>query len=371
MSIRRDILVVGGGPWGLAIAWWAARRGATVGLVSDGGPAAADAAAGMLGPWSEAMADEDVDFDLHRAALERWPAFVEDLAADGGEPVLFERRGTLFVATRPEDLGVVRRRGELLTGLGEPVGWSPGSALRRAEGALGPRVAGGVVLADEGQVDPRRLLGALRACAVGRGVDLIDGRANGLLEEAGAVRGVTLHDGRALRSSHVVLAAGWATGLVDDAVPVRPVKGQTLHLRWPDNEGRPLKRVVRTPSVYVVPRPDHRVVVGATAEEGSDLTARSEGVHRLLDDAFEVLPALRETVFEEVAVGVRPATPDGRPAVGPGHRDGLMWAVGGYRHGVLLTPWAADATVAQIASSADPRQPCDPRRFAAREPACA
>ena len=108
-----------------------------------------------------------------------------------------------------------------------------------------------------------------------------------------------------------------------------------------------------------------------TAEEGRDLSARSDGVHRLLDDAFEAVPALRETAFEEVAVGIRPATPDGRPAVGPGRLDGLVWAVGGYRHGVLLTPWAADVVVESIAASADVPEHCRPDRFADREAACA
>ncbi|MGI9540231.1 MAG: glycine oxidase ThiO [Miltoncostaeaceae bacterium] len=370
MSAGRDILVVGGGPWGLAIAWRAARRGATVGLIDDGGLPAAHAAAGMLGPWSEALAHEEADFVLHRAALDAWPAFVDDLAADGGVPVLYERCGTLFVAARPDEPAEVRRRADLLAGLGEVARWSTGSTLRASEGALGPRVAGGVELADEAQVDPRRVLKALRSCAAQRGVERIQGRAIGLHDEGGTIRGVALDDGRVLRSGRVVLAAGWAAGLVDHAVPLRPVRGQTLHLRWAEGEIRPLERVVRTPSVYVVPRSDHRIVVGATAEEGRDLTARSDGVHRLLDDAFEVLPALRESVFDEVAVGVRPATPDGRPAVGPGHRDGLVWAVGGYRHGMLLTPWAADAALDQIAGSAAAEH-CDPRRFAAREPACA
>jgi len=155
-------------------------------------------------------------------------------------------------------------------------------------------------------------------------------------------------------------------------VPVRPVKGQVLRLAPRPGRDAPIARTVRTPAVYLVPRPGGEVVVGATVEEAADRTVTVGAVHDLLDEAVRVVPDVRELALIEAAAGRRPATPDGLPALGVDPEDGLVWAAGGYRHGILLAPLAAHA-VARAAAGRPPEPalvPCAPTRFVS-EVACA
>ena len=170
------------------------------------------------------------------------------------------------------------------------------------------------------------------------------------------VRAVTLDDATTLTAASVVLAAGaWSGQLA--AAPVRPVKGQTLRLRLPS--GVRLPRVVRASvkgsQVYVVPRADGRVVVGASSEEaGFDVQPRAGAVYELLRDAQSVLPVLGESVFEELSTGLRPATVDNAPLIGACEVEGLVHATGHYRNGVLLAPVTADAVAAIVAGDTPP-----------------
>ncbi len=368
-----DLIVVGSGPWGLAIAWRAARAGGAVTLLDDGGPPAAWAAAGMLGPWSEAVEGEERLLDLQRRALDGWPALLSQLSEDGGDDAGFERRGTLHVAARPEQIPVVRRRAAHIERLGHDERWRGGSDLRRIEPSLAPTVAGGLRFPEESQVDPRRLLSNLRTACSTRGVMIVNDEAVRLDRAPdGTVGGVTLASGRRLEAADVVLAAGWSAGRLAGRVPLRPVKGQAIRLRVPEAKPPPVSHVVRTPDVYVVTRTNGEIVVGATSEERGDARPSAEGVYELLDDALEALPALGEMDFAEVTTGLRPATADGSPALGRDSADRLIWAVGGYRHGVLLTPLVAEA----IGLLLEGRPPSDlsdlsPDRFPEQEPVCA
>jgi glycine oxidase len=168
--------------------------------------------------------------------------------------------------------------------------------------------------------------------------------------------GVDVDDLGAFRDAQVVVAQGCWSG-----APVRPVKGQILRLR-----GGPLsERLVRTPRCYVVSRPDGEVVVGATVEErGFDTTVTADGVFGLLEAAREVLPDVGELEFVEAAARLRPGTPDNAPLIG--ERDGVIWATGHHRNGVLLAPITAQAVAAMAAGEAPPEavEPFGPGRFA-------
>ncbi len=324
-------------------AWRAARAGARVTLVDDGRPPAARVAAGMLAPWAEADERERPLHDLMRRALDLWPDTAGAISADAGRDAGFRRSGSVLAASRPEHVAEVRRRLATLDDWGEPAAWSTGSQLRALEPGLGADVAGGIDLPHEHQVEPRALLDALaRACAA-VGVRRVAGAVAGTVGRP--VRGVRLRDGEQLAADRVVLAAGHAAGTVASRVPVRPVKGQILRLRVREGTAAPVTRTVRTPSVYLAPR-DGEVVVGATTEERSDTTVTASAVAELLEEALRAAPECGELSLAEAAAGLRPATPDGMPAIGADPDDGLVWAVGGYRHGVLLAPLAADAVVA-------------------------
>lgn len=367
-----DLVVVGAGPWGLAAAWRAAERGARVTLLDDARQPAAWVAAGMLGPWSEAADGEDELHRLQVAAAGRWPAFAAKLRGASGVDPGYRGGGTLMVAARPEDIGPVRQHMERLGRLGCAVPWIPGSDLRKQEPGLAPGVAGGLALDDEAQVDPRRLLTALHGACRATGVELRAEAAVALhRDEARRVAGVELAGGRVVRGARVALAAGHAASRLAARVPLRPVKGQAIRLRTAGGAAPPARRVLRTPSAYVVPRPDGEVVVGATVEERGDAVPTAGGAHELLDDAIAALPDLRELELVEVAAGLRPATPDGAPAIGVDPDDGLLWAVGGYRHGVLLAPLAGEAVAALAAGDRVPGLAAfGPARFSGLEALC-
>lgn len=356
--------MVGAGPWGLMTAWRAARAGARVVVVDDGRPPAAHVAAGMLGPWAEADERERPLHDLMVRALDAWPATADALAADAARDPGLRRSGAVLGASRPEHLGEVRRRHATLREWGEDPGWSSGSRLRAVEPGLAPSSAGGLDLPREHQVEPRALLAALAAACDAAGVQRVPGAVARI--SGRPARGVDLDDGAAVRAGRVVLAAGHAAGALAGRVPVRPVKGQVLRLRARPGRPLPIARTVRTPSVYLAPR-DGEVVVGATMEERGDTDVTASAVAELLEEALRAVPECGDLLLAEAAAGLRPATPDGMPAVGADPDDELVWAVGGYRHGVLLAPLAAEVAVAAAAGGPVPAwaSPLAPERFAA------
>ena len=161
-----------------------------------------------------------------------------------------------------------------------------------------------------------------------------------------------------IRCERLVIAAGpWSAALapLGEGPPVRPVKGQILELRTRGAAAQPFERLLRTPRCYLVSRGDGRVVLGATVEEqGFDTAVTADGVFRLLEAAWEVLPEVGELELAGARAGLRPATPDNAPIVGPGELDGLIWATGHWRNGVLLAPLTGDAVASMLAGEAPP-----------------
>jgi len=246
------------------------------------------------------------------------------------------------------------------------------SRARRAEPALAPSVRLALDVPGDHSVEPRALGAALAEAVERAGGELrARARARALVVEGGRVAGVELAGGEVLRAGAVVLAAGaWSArveGLPDAArVPVRPVKGQILRLRDPQGPGL-VTRTIRTPDGYLVPRPDGRYVLGASVEErGWDTTPTAGAVFELVRDLAEVVPGILEMEIAELGAGLRPGSPDNLPSIGPGALEGLHWATGHYRNGILLTPLTAELVVAGLAGEALPEwaAPTDPRRFA-------
>jgi glycine oxidase len=152
--------------------------------------------------------------------------------------------------------------------------------------------------------------------------------------------------------------------------PVRPVKGQILELRVRGGMDDPLTRIVRTPRCYLVARGDGQVVLGATMEEqGFDTTVTADGVYRLLEAAWEVLPEVAELELVRALAGLRPGTPDNAAVVGPGELEGLIWATGHWRNGVLLAPLTGELVADLLAGGSLPGElaALDPARFARAE----
>jgi glycine oxidase len=237
---------------------------------------------------------------------------------------------------------------------GRPAEWRTGSELRDLEPGLAPGVAGGIELPEEAEADPRALLAALAVACEAHGVRTVAAAGVAALRDgAGRVRGITDDTGAEHPGEVVVLATGHPEPAPVPGVPVRPVKGQILRLAVPEGAPMPLTRTVRTPGVYLTPRAAGEIVVGASVEEASDRIVTAGCVADLLEEAIEACPELRELELREASAGLRPATPDGRPVIGRDPALGVVWATGGYRHGILMLPLVV-AAVDAIAAGEDP-----------------
>jgi glycine oxidase len=345
-----DVAVVGAGIVGLACASAAAHRGMSVLVVDrdEPGSGASGVAAGMLAPVTEAVFGEEALLTLNLEAARRWPAFAVQLGIPYGES------GTLMVAADADDLEELRRIYEFQREHDLDAEWLSARRCREIEPGLSPRVRGGIAAPDH-SVDPRAVVRALRSTCE----EIV--RAE--VHEVGK-SGIGLATGPVEARSVVVAAGAWSGSLgLPDAPPVRPVKGQILRLRG----SAPAAGIVRTPRCYVVPRTNGEVVIGATVEEkGFDTRVTADGVYRLLEAAWEVLPDVGELELVEARAGLRPGTPDNGPVVGRGSVDGLLWATGHYRSGILQAPITAEAIAALLCGEEPPPElaPFGPERFA-------
>jgi len=365
-AVAWDVVVVGGGVIGTAAAWRVAQRGMSV-LQLDPAPGsgASGVAAGMLAPVSELHHGEQALLQLSLDAAVRYPGYVADIAAASQLDPGYRDCGTLVVALGADDRARQADLRRTQQRLGLDVEALTGRECRRLEPLLDPAVSGGTLVRGDHQVDPRRLLTALRAAAGAAGVEVL--AAHGEVEVLdGRVRGVRLADGGLVPSDWVVLATGAHAG---SHAPVRPVAGQIARLRMPPGQHvlqRTVRGVVHDRDVYLVPRRDGELVVGATTEErGFDAVTTAGGVYELLRDAQALLPAVGELEFVEVAARCRPGSPDNLPLIGEGDVAGLVLATGHGRNGVLLSGVTADA-VAAVVSGAELSalvQPCRPDRF--------
>ncbi|QES50529.1 glycine oxidase ThiO [Streptomyces venezuelae] len=373
-----DVLVIGGGIIGLATAWRTARRGLTVALADpEPGGGAARVAAGMLAAVTELHYGEETLLGLNLASAARYQAFAAELAEAGGLDIGYRACGTLAVALDSDDRLHLRELHALQRRCGLEPEWLTGRECRRLEPMLAPGVRGGLRVDGDHQVDPRRLADALLAACERAGVVFHRAGAERLTVTADRAAGALLDDGTEISAGQVVLAAGSLSGRLDgvpaDVVPpVRPVKGQVLRLSVPAAYApflsRTVRAVVRGSHVYLVPRENGELVIGATSEElGWDTTVTAGGVYELLRDAHELVPGITELPLTETRAGLRPGSPDNAPLLGPTDLPGLHLATGHYRNGVLLTPVTGDVMAEVLATGELPdiARPFSPRRFSA------
>ncbi|GAA3034264.1 glycine oxidase ThiO [Streptomyces glomeratus] len=373
-----DVLVVGGGIIGLVTAWRAAQRGLATTVVDPApGGGAAQVAAGMLAAVTELHYGEQTLLALNLESARRYPDFAAELTEATGRDLGYRRCGTLAVALDADDRAHLRELHALQQRSGLASEWLSGRECRRLEPMLAPGVRGGLKVDGDHQIDPRRLVAALLAACERAGVVFHRGWAERLTVLRERAAGVVTADGTDLAAGRVVLAAGSLSGRlagVPEQVlpPVRPVKGQVLRLTVPKRYApflsRTVRAVVRGGHLYLVPRENGELVVGATSEElGWDTTVTAGGVYELLRDAHELVPGITELPLTETRAGLRPGSPDNAPLLGPTELDGLLLATGHYRNGVLLTPVTGDvmAHVLTTGELPDEARPFTPRRFAA------
>lgn len=376
MSRTSDVLVVGGGIIGLVTAWRAAQRGLRTAVVDpEPGGGAAQVAAGMLAAVTELHYGEQTLLGLNVESARRYPAFVAELEEASGQRVGYRACGTLAVALDADDRAHLRELHALQRRSGLESEWLTGRECRRLEPMLAPGVRGGLWVDGDHQVDPRRLAAALVTACERAGVVFHRGWAERLSVERDRAAGAVLRDADELTADQVVLAGGSLSGRLagvpaDVLLPVRPVKGQVLRLTVPSAYApflsRTVRAVVRGSHVYLVPRENGELVVGATSEElGWDTTVTAGGVYELLRDAHELVPGITELPLTETRAGLRPGSPDNAPLLGPTALPGLHLATGHHRNGVLLTPVTGDVMAAVLATGElpDEARPFTPRRF--------
>ncbi len=386
-----DVAVIGAGVIGLSCAWRAAQRGLDVLVVDpDPGGGASAAAAGMLAPVTELHHGEEALLRLSLEAAQTYPAFVTEVEQASGLPTGYRPCGTLAVAFDAGDRAVLDDLYAEQQRLGLDVSRLTGRECRAREPFLAPAVTCGLLVAGDHQIDSRLLLAALEAAGAGSGVEVVHAKAS-LDVDRDRVRGLRLSDGTAVSAHRVLLAAGCRSGpdgglridgvsaedasrLITDVLPpVRPVKGQILRLHVPPSM-RPLlsgtvRGTVRGSSVYLVPREDGELVVGATSEElGFDVRVTAGAVYELLRDAQALVPGVSELELVEATARSRPGSPDNAPIIGPTPLEGLVVATGHHRNGVLLTGITGEAVARLLVEGAlsESVEPFSPKRFHAR-----
>jgi glycine oxidase len=370
-----DLAVLGGGIVGLSVAWRARLLGMSVVLLEREvlGGGATHVAAGMLAPVAEVEFGEAgrrvLELGVRSAGM--WPDFATELERASGVDVGLRRTGTLIVARDDDEARELERQLAFRESLGLHALRLRASEARERESSLAPTVRLALEAPEDHSVDPRRVVAALRRACELEGVLVREHtHVHGLELDADAKRVVGvwvsreragdvlaggsadwdfLEDGarESIYARDVVVAMGaWSGGLAGlpegAGVPVRPVKGQIMRLRDPAGPGL-LQRVLRFAGGYLVPRGDGRYVLGATMEErGFEPQATAGGVYELLRDSHELVPGISELRIEELGVGYRPGTPDNAPVIGPGTLEGLTWATGHHRNGILLAPLTAE-----------------------------
>lgn len=346
LSTSYDWCIIGGGIAGLTAAYELAQHGQHVVVIEQRtiGNGATAAAAGMLAPLVEARSAEPHAVHFGLEALRFYPEFVRQLEAEAEITVDYRTEGTLVVGVDRDQAEQLRHLFAEQQRLKLPVEWLSGYELRGLEPYLSPTIIGGIRSQYDHQVDNRLFVAALARALARLHVRVI--------EEIGElhpqrVEGMWLikENGVSLAAANLLLAEGASATILRQLLPelakhLRPVKGQILRLD--QGELHLVDHVIRTPEVYLVPKSDGRLVVGASAEEqGFDNRITAGGILELLRAAWECVPAIRELPILETGVGFRPATSDHLPMLGWTQIEGVAVATGYYRHGILFAPYAA------------------------------
>ena len=371
--MSRDVIVVGGGVIGCSIAWRLAQSGLKVTVLERGrvGCEASRAAAGMLSPQGETQKPGPF-FDLCLRSRSMYRAFAEELKEASGIDVEYKDEGTLFVVLEGEDENEKIKWAAWQLEAGLRLEHVSANQIRNIEHAVTKTAPRAIFLPDEHQVENRLVMDALEVAIKRAGVELIEGAGvTALTTERGNVNGV-ISEGQRVDAGAVVVAAGsWSSELLAPLgmnVKVIPARGQMVALR---GETCPITRVIHSSKVYVVPRRDGRVLIGATVEyAGFTKAVTVAGITRLLTAAIEVVPQLKDFAIVESWSGLRPDTIDHLPIIGPGNVKNLWLATGHFRNGILLAPATAGAIASSIESGyvSDGLKPFGIERLEARLP---
>ncbi|WGP07594.1 glycine oxidase ThiO [Bacillus subtilis] len=339
------VIVVGAGIIGLSTAWYLRRLGAEVTII-DPFPAlgASHAAAGMIAPAAEVVWGQTPLYPLMQASAQMYPEFAAEVASAAAVDLGFTDAGTLVCAGDSADLQALRELREAQSRSGFDTELITGSAARAVEPSLSPAVAGAVHISGDRSIDPRRVCAALLSVLSTGSGSLIRQRAAGLVRVGEATVGVALSDGRRLEADQVILCAGSTNNTIHGApqLPIREVWGDVLRLRAPAEVtpllSRTIRGLVNGRSVYLVPRPDGEIVLGASSREDGRSGTPAGAIHRLLADGQRLVPGILDAEITDITTRARPGSPDDLPFIGR-IDSGCIVSTGYFRHGILLAPF--------------------------------
>ena len=351
-----DVVVIGGGVIGLSIAWYLGRAGLNVRLLERDriGSHASGAAAGMLAPLAESE-ELNALFTFGKASLDLYPTFLEQLSFDSEVDVLLEGPGLLRLAFNGEEADRMKSLACSPEGKALDAEWLDEIRLRELQGQINDKAIGGILSPREKHINPRKLVHALARACQRQNVSFMEG----------------IHAERASQQTggehKTVYAAGaWTEELLTPLginLPMKPVKGQVIHLQQPGHE---LRYTLFGYDGYLVPREDGNVLVGATSENaGFDERVTNEGVDALLAKAVDLYPPAGEFTFVEAWASIRPGTVDDLPILGRLPLENAFVATGHYRNGILQTPITAKLIAELIITDQEPEmlEPFSPTRF--------
>ena len=359
-----DVVVVGGGVIGLAIARALAMRGAGRVLLIERarlGAEASRAAAGMLAPQAEADG-ADAFFELACASRNLYPALADALREETGTDIELERTGTLYLAFTDEDEREIEHRFAWQRRAGLSVERLSGDEARGLEPCISTLVRGALRFPQDVQVENRRLIAALSASIEKRGVRLLlETNVESLIIERGRVAGVETSRGVVSAPVLVVATGAWTSHLTstDKAAPlirIEPVRGQMLCFET--NPALSARHVIYSPRGYIVPRLDGRLLAGTTAERaGFEKRVTAGGIQAITSHALEIAPAISDLPLVDSWAGLRPRAQDDWPVLGAcSETEGLFYATGHYRNGILLAPLTAELIADEITTNITPPQ---------------
>ncbi|HSB10354.1 MAG TPA: glycine oxidase ThiO [Blastocatellia bacterium] len=353
--MKRDVIIVGGGVIGCTIAWRLAQQGLKVAVFERGriGREASRAAAGMLTPQGEAAGPSPfLDLCLRSRAMYR--SFAHELKEASGIDIEYKDEGTLFVVLSGEDEAQRMNWAKWQAGAGLSVEHVSASELRKLEPDVTESATRAIFLPDEHQVENRRLMDALAVAIKLAGVEVVEGsEVSSLSFERDRVTGV-YSSGDLIAAGAVIIAAGsWSSRLLEPPgvkVQIIPARGQMLAVRG--SSVSPPVRVLHSSKVYLVPRRDGRILIGATVEyAGFNKAVTVQGIEYLLAAALELMPSLRECEIVETWSGLRPDTEDHLPVLGPSGIENLWLATGHFRNGILLAPITANLMAESVSGN--------------------
>jgi len=335
MNSSTDILIIGGGIIGFSLAIELKLRGASVTILTgELQQPAARAAAGMLAPQAERIPPSPMlDLCLQSRAL--YPAWVEQLEDITGLQTGYWRSGIL--APVCEDQDDEQPESSSLNSQ-----WLDGDAIRQHQLGLGEKIIGGWWYPEDGQVDNCALFRTLQTASKKLGIEVIPDNAVEIIRQGNRVLGVETTAGKLQADRYILATGAWSKQLLD--IPVFPIKGQMLSVCVPEDCAviQPLQTVLFGTGIYIVPRQDGRIIIGATSENvGFTAENTPAGIQSLLAGAMKLYPELQDYPLLEFWWGFRPATPDELPILGASAWENLMLATGHYRNGILLAPVTA------------------------------